>query len=419
MSKKTEINWTDIYDRESGKLLSLCRRYVGDIQIAEDLVHDGFMKAIEKIDSYKGEGVFEGWLQRIVVNTVMDYLRSNKRNNLTDVDDLQIAEEETETQETLLVKTEFGSIEFTHQDLLDTIDALPQHHKTVFNLFAIEGYSHKDIAEMLQIEINTSKSHLARARKKIQDLLTEKAENMKKDKENKRRRALAWIPLAGISAKAHPIDSLFHEAFAEHRLEKPSANDKLKAALANAKPVSIKAKKKAFYKKKTTYYWAGGIIGTIILALLFLQDSNNTTSKNEAKPNKNATRDELKNQVSIADSLSHKKNEQEFNLSNKKSNKQNPDLETTPKLANKEHKSLIDKESPTNKNKEKNQNKTTSPELQKNTAVSNKSLELKNAPPAMAMANAKADSSKKPEKVIIHKQVVIKKTLEIEENTLP
>lgn len=179
-------NWDVIYKNNASKLLGICRRYVRDEQQAEDLMHNAFITAINKINTYSGKGVFDGWLRKIVVNTVLLYLRQNKKMMFSDNEpsenQLGVAEgaEAEETQRKTI--EEAG---FTQEELLEVVELLPEHHKVVFNLYVIDGYTHNEIGELLHISGGTSKSHLARARKKIQQLLFEKAQLKTKNSHQK------------------------------------------------------------------------------------------------------------------------------------------------------------------------------------------------------------------------------------------
>jgi len=188
-------------------MLGVCRRYVKDSQQAEDLVHNAFMTAMSKADTYSGKGLFEGWLRKIVINTALLYLRKNKNAVISENSLVENYSEPVEEDEEL-AETQRNTIEeanFSQQELLEVIDQLPDHHKSVFNLYVIDGYKHKEIGKMLNISPGTSKSHLARARKKIQQLLFERAENKEKNK----KRAFFFL----FSIKQNYIDKLYKDAF--------------------------------------------------------------------------------------------------------------------------------------------------------------------------------------------------------------
>lgn len=153
----------ELYDRFSGKMLGVCCRYIKDQLEAEGVMINGFMKVFEKIDQYTGEGNFEGWIRRIMVNESLMYLRKNKHMFLN----LDI-EEAREVPNYEMLEAEMQA-----EDLMQLINELPSGYRTVFNLYAIEGYSHKEIAEQLSITENTSKSQLSRARSFLQKRLVE------------------------------------------------------------------------------------------------------------------------------------------------------------------------------------------------------------------------------------------------------
>jgi RNA polymerase sigma factor (sigma-70 family) len=159
--------WTDTYSRNIKKLIGICFRYVSDRQIAEDLAHDSFLIAMKKSGTFKGKGHFDAWLRKITVNTALQNLRETR--NLQELQKDLLHEEFISDYE-----TEDISQGFTRQELLEILNRLPEHHRLVFNMYVMDGFSHKQIAENLNISIGTSKSHLARAKKKLQWLLDEK-----------------------------------------------------------------------------------------------------------------------------------------------------------------------------------------------------------------------------------------------------
>lgn len=144
-------------------MFALCRRYIGQVDAAEDVLICGFTKVFQKIDQFKGEGSFEGWIRRIMVNEALSHIRKNKSMYL----EVEIEYAEREPDFGLLA----GQLEA--EDLQKLIDKLPSGYKTVFNLYAIEGFSHKEIGDQLGISENTSKSQLSRARKHLQTVLVE------------------------------------------------------------------------------------------------------------------------------------------------------------------------------------------------------------------------------------------------------
>lgn len=149
-----------LYRRHSPKLYGVCLQYSGNDDEARDILQEGFIKIFENLIHYKFEGSFEGWMHRIVVNTALEKYRS--KHSLYRVDDIDMIPEPDSDPET----EDYAGLEAV--DLLDIIRELPPKYRMVFNLFAIEGYSHKEIGEMINISEGTSKSNLSRARTILQ-----------------------------------------------------------------------------------------------------------------------------------------------------------------------------------------------------------------------------------------------------------
>jgi RNA polymerase sigma factor (sigma-70 family) len=150
-----------VFDHFSGKMYGVCCRYVKDKMDAEDVLVTAFTKVFACIQQFKSEGSFEGWIRRIMVNESLSWLRRHKFMHL----DMDIEEADYELDYQNL------NDHLEAEDLLKLIDGLPTGYKMVFNLFAIEGYSHKEISEQLGINENTSKSQLSRARVYLQKQL--------------------------------------------------------------------------------------------------------------------------------------------------------------------------------------------------------------------------------------------------------
>ena len=146
-----------LFVRHSPKMLGVCRQYVKDIHHAEDLLLSGFLKVFTKLATFKHEGSFEGWIRRIMVNTCISHLRKKSLIELSD-EDFVFNEAATESLENTSV-TEIQKL----------IDALPDGYKMVFNLFAIEGFKHSEIADLLGVSESTSKSQLFKARRLLQE----------------------------------------------------------------------------------------------------------------------------------------------------------------------------------------------------------------------------------------------------------
>ena len=146
-------------------MFPVCIRYVGDRGTAEDILQDGFVTLFTRLDSYKGDGSFEGWARRIFVTTALMSLR--KKDALKMSDDLEAAKG---------VRTETASQvqNIGYKELMSLIMTLPPGFRTVFNMYAIEGYSHKEIGEMLGISETTSRTQLSRARIWLQNKIKER-----------------------------------------------------------------------------------------------------------------------------------------------------------------------------------------------------------------------------------------------------
>ena len=153
-----------LYEFYSSKMYALCYRYVRNPMEAEDILVTAFMKVFDKIDQFKREGSFEGWIRRIVVNEALTHLRRNRTMYLET--DLEAADREPDYDQ-------LGD-HLEAEDLLNMIQEMPAGYRIVFNMYAIDGYSHKEIAEQLGISENTSKSQLSRARTYLQKMLVDR-----------------------------------------------------------------------------------------------------------------------------------------------------------------------------------------------------------------------------------------------------
>lgn len=149
----------EVYDQYAPSMMALCRRYVSDVEDAKDVLQEGFLKIFIEIGQYSERGSFGGWIRKVFVNTSLDYMR--KKNRLK--------------QKELLTDVEMeysGNVpditDITADDLIHCIDELPDTHRTVFNLFAVEGFSHREIAALLNIPESTSRSFFFRARQLLQ-----------------------------------------------------------------------------------------------------------------------------------------------------------------------------------------------------------------------------------------------------------
>ena len=186
--------WSKVYQRNIGKMIGACYRYVGDRAVAEDLAHEAFLKAIEKSDSYKRLGSFDGWLMRINLNTTLDYLR--RQPQFLPIEDL--AESPYPDADTQNIAPLQDS-DFTEDEILSAICALPDKQRAVFNLYVIEKQKHETIAQNLQIGVRSSKRYLSEARAQLQQIL----KNMKEHKKSGVLMLLSILPW-----RSHAIDRI-------------------------------------------------------------------------------------------------------------------------------------------------------------------------------------------------------------------
>lgn len=163
-----------LYKAFYGFSMGICLRYAGNRDEAAEVMNQGFFKVFTRIESYDSAKPFKAWLGRIMVNTSIDYYRSNLKMAYTD--DLDKAEH--------ISDGEFADRNLRYEDLLAMVQKLPQAYRTVFNLFAIEGYTHEEIAELLGINTGTSKSNLHKARQKLKHMIQEADEMAEKRRYN-------------------------------------------------------------------------------------------------------------------------------------------------------------------------------------------------------------------------------------------
>ncbi|MFA7275049.1 MAG: sigma-70 family RNA polymerase sigma factor [Crocinitomicaceae bacterium] len=151
-----------LFDSLAPKMLTVCLRYLGNREEAEDVCQMSFVKLFNNLRDYNNEGSFDGWVRRIFVNTCLDQLRKNKKTKYdVSMDDVDYR----------LENNDFIMERMEAADLMKIVEQMPTGYRTVFNLFAVEGYSHKEIAERLEITENTSKSQFKRARTHLMNSL--------------------------------------------------------------------------------------------------------------------------------------------------------------------------------------------------------------------------------------------------------
>lgn len=149
-----------IYEKHSGKMLSVCRQYIKDLQHAEEVMLNGFFKVFTHLDDFRDEGSFEGWMRRIMIREAISFLRTEKRS--------MFAEDEVPENDNF---SYCFTSDFNAAHIQELIDTLPEGYRMVFLMYAVEGYKHHEIAKMLNITEGTSKSQLFKARKLLQEKL--------------------------------------------------------------------------------------------------------------------------------------------------------------------------------------------------------------------------------------------------------
>lgn len=152
-----------LFTQHSRLMMTVCLRYADNRQEAEDMLQEGFIKVFAHINQYEGKGALGGWIRKVMVNTALNYLRQQKHHRkLADVE----AAEEVEALDSDAVES------MSADDLIKLISTMPSGYRTVFNLFAVEGYSHKEISEMMNITESTSKTQFLKARNWLMKNLT-------------------------------------------------------------------------------------------------------------------------------------------------------------------------------------------------------------------------------------------------------
>lgn len=159
----------ELYQRFAPRMFGVCLRYAANNEEAEDILQEGFLKVFKKLESYRGEGSFEGWVRRIFVNTAIEHFRRKTR-----LHPLTGAEEETIEGKYLTALDQMAE-----KDIVQLVQGLPPGYRTVFNLYVVEGYTHRQISEMLHISEGTSKSQLSRAKQILQELVQQHIEKRK------------------------------------------------------------------------------------------------------------------------------------------------------------------------------------------------------------------------------------------------
>ena len=157
-----------LFKKYAPLMLGICMRYAHNKAEAEDMVQEGFIKIFTKAGGYRGDGSFEGWMKRIMINTAITYFKKNQKHrfhtDMDEVDETIAAEDEPEH--------DMDNVNLPKTQLMNLIQGLPEGYRMVFNLYVFEQYSHQDIADQLGISVNTSKSQLSKARRLLISKIT-------------------------------------------------------------------------------------------------------------------------------------------------------------------------------------------------------------------------------------------------------
>ena len=159
-----------IYEKFYGKMLGVCMRYSKDREEARDVLQDGFVKVFANIKLYGASGSFEGWVRKIIVNTAIDYIRKSKQLIIRSDSDYV----ETKGTEIIDDNNDNEYMNISGNEIMEAVQQLPASYRTVFNMFVVDGFSHKAIAEQLGINEGTSKSNLSKAKINLQKILVNK-----------------------------------------------------------------------------------------------------------------------------------------------------------------------------------------------------------------------------------------------------
>lgn len=166
-----------LYEAYKRRMLGVCLRYTNDAEEAKDLMHDGFVKVFTSLDKWKEEIPFEGWLTVVIRNNAINSIRKQGRLNFVNFEQV---ENQVEYEDINLNEKEDWIKNISAEDAIDLINSLPEKYKVIINLYALEGMSHKEIAEMLGTTEGTSKSQLSRARQQLIQLVRENQKKKEK-----------------------------------------------------------------------------------------------------------------------------------------------------------------------------------------------------------------------------------------------
>jgi RNA polymerase sigma-70 factor (ECF subfamily) len=162
-----------LYEHFYGKMLAVCMRYANGHDEALDMFQEAFIKVFKNLHKYGKQGSFEGWVRRIMVNTSIDHIRKNKKNNqMVELDDKHGSIEADMEEDSGILE----HINFT--DLIEMVQHLSPAYRSVFNMYIVDGFTHQEISDFLGISVGTSKSNLAKAKKNLRKMLQEKLEKL-------------------------------------------------------------------------------------------------------------------------------------------------------------------------------------------------------------------------------------------------
>jgi len=163
--KNNEHAQRELYEKYAGRMFAVCHRYSGNYQAAEDMLQDGFIKIFDNLKNFKSQGSFEGWMKRIVINTALETFRKRKIETVSiDIEDVNFDLPDEETLQSA----------YSVKEIMEMMKSIPEGYREVLNLFVIDGYAHKEIAQMLNISEANSKLRLNRARTMLKKIMLDK-----------------------------------------------------------------------------------------------------------------------------------------------------------------------------------------------------------------------------------------------------
>lgn len=294
---QNKFNWQKIYLDYSPKLLGICRRYIQDIYEAEDIVQDSFIVAMQKDHQLKDEKALFAWLKKIVVNNALQYIRSNSKDTFVTIESSEIPDTYSEMEHYSLEEKNIFIYDFTNEELLASIDSLPSHHKSVFNLYFIDHHSHAEISSLLGITVNTSKSHLLRAKKAVKNYLLNSAVNQNTPKK-KTAQLLVFFGLGGLLWA-----QTFQSKFSDFTIS-PSKNLDIPSDILKG---NLSFSSNQAWKKKTVIALTILIIITVLI--LFLNPNNSFFNNENQNISSGLIKDDQKKTAENKDKENRKKSD--------------------------------------------------------------------------------------------------------------